>query len=72
MGIIEQQWIYHYYVKFSWFFYPYFYKKGAKKMRKKILITIMGTLLTLSVAGCGNTLNNNELNAQSDYKNDLR
>ncbi|WP_129726045.1 MULTISPECIES: hypothetical protein [Bacillaceae] len=37
-------------------------------MSKKILITIMGTLLTLSVAGCGNTLNNNELNAQSDYK----
>jgi hypothetical protein len=37
-------------------------------MSKKILIAIMGTLLTLSVAGCGDTLNNNELNSQSDYK----
>ncbi|MDR4946598.1 hypothetical protein [Neobacillus cucumis] len=37
-------------------------------MSKKILIGIMGTLLILSAAGCSDTLTNNELTTQSDYK----
>ncbi|MEH7417043.1 hypothetical protein V7266_17305 [Neobacillus drentensis] len=37
-------------------------------MSKKILTAVMGTLLTISVAGCGDTLNNNQLYTQSDYK----
>ena len=37
-------------------------------MSKKIFIGIMGTLLTLSAAGCSDTLTNNELTTQSDYK----
>jgi hypothetical protein len=49
-------------------FYPNIFKKGGKKMSNKILIAIMGTLLTVSVAGCGDTLNNNQLDTQSDYK----
>jgi hypothetical protein len=37
-------------------------------MSKKILTAVMGTLLTISIVGCGDTLNNNQLNTQSDYK----
>jgi hypothetical protein len=37
-------------------------------MNKKIFIAIMGTLLTLSVAGCGDTLNNRELSIRSAHK----
>lgn len=34
-------------------------------MSKKIFFTIMGTLLTLSLAGCGDSLNNSQNNLQS-------
>ncbi|MCM2532596.1 hypothetical protein NDK43_09625 [Neobacillus pocheonensis] len=34
-------------------------------MSKKIFIAIMGTLLALSLAGCGNSLNNSQNNIQS-------
>ncbi|WP_462409399.1 hypothetical protein [Neobacillus sp. Marseille-QA0830] len=37
-------------------------------MSNKILTAVIGTLLTISVAGCGDTLNNNQLSTQSDYK----
>jgi hypothetical protein len=37
-------------------------------LNKKIVIAIIGTLLTISVAGCGDTLNNNELDIRSNHK----